>query len=69
MCEEKGKRIDQFTEKEKAEEIVNFCTNKRAEILEVNKERKSVKPPKLHSLSTLQTLAGRKFEYSPLVKH
>lgn len=63
--EENGKRIDQFTEKEIAEEIVNFCTNKQAEILEVNKERKTVKPPKLHSLSTLQTLAGRKFKYSP----
>ncbi|WP_121616734.1 DNA topoisomerase 3 [Virgibacillus halodenitrificans] len=60
-----GEKLDQFIEKEKAEEVLNFCKNKPAEILEVIKERKSVKPPRLHSLSTLQTLAGKKFKYSP----
>lgn len=63
--EENGEKIDQFMEQDKAEYVVNFCKNKPAEILEVEKERKSVKPPKLHSLSTLQTLAGKKFKYSP----
>jgi DNA topoisomerase III len=63
--EENGKKIEQFMEKEKAEEILTFCMNKPAKILQVDQERKTVKPPKLHSLSTLQTYAGKKFKYSP----
>jgi DNA topoisomerase III len=63
--EEEGEKVDRFMDKSKAEEVQMFCENKPARITEVNKERKEVKPPKLFNLSALQTVAGRKFKYSP----
>lgn len=62
---EKEERITNFEVKAQAEELVNRLGNQPAKIIDVIKERKSVQPPKLHSLSTLQTLAGQKFKYSP----
>lgn len=35
------------------------------EITSLKKELKKIRPPKLHSLSTLQTLANKKYKYSP----
>lgn len=37
----------------------------KGEITSLNKQLKKTKPPKLHSLSTLQTLANKKYKYSP----
>ncbi|MEX3623704.1 DNA topoisomerase 3 [Viridibacillus arvi] len=63
--QEKDSKIVQLSTKAEADQLVNFCLNKKATLQDITKERKVVQPPKLHSLSTLQTLAGKKFKYSP----
>lgn len=60
-----GQKIEQFEDKNQAMELKNFCLNKPVKVKEVIKERKEIQPPKLNSLSTLQTTAGKKFKYSP----
>lgn len=62
---DKDNKITNFEDKKQAEEILKSCLNQQAIVKDVVKERKVIQPPKLHSLSSLQTLAGKKFKYSP----
>jgi len=54
-------RID---EKEKADEIVRACQDRQALVTSVIKEEKSVAPPKLYDLTTLQRDANRLFGFT-----
>ncbi|OMP68380.1 type IA DNA topoisomerase [Domibacillus epiphyticus] len=54
-----------FEKKEEAEAIQKQCQGKEAIVQKVKTERKSVPPPALHSLSTLQALANKRFRFSP----
>lgn len=54
-------RID---DKEKADEIVGACRNGQALITSVVKEEKTVMPPKLYDLTTLQRDANRLFGFT-----
>ncbi|WP_046175909.1 type IA DNA topoisomerase [Domibacillus indicus] len=54
-----------FYEKEDAEAIREECAGKKAGVVKVKTENKPVPPPALHSLSTLQALANKRFNFSP----
>ncbi|MDE6664376.1 MAG: DNA topoisomerase 3 [Lachnospiraceae bacterium] len=54
-------RID---DKGKADEIAGFCRNGQALVTSVLKEEKSVSPPKLYDLTTLQRDANRLFGFT-----
>ncbi|MCI2255695.1 DNA topoisomerase 3 [Domibacillus sp. PGB-M46] len=54
-----------FYERENAEAIRDECMGKEAEAVEVKTENKPVPPPAFHSLSTLQALANKRFNFSP----
>lgn len=55
------KRID---DKAQAETIMQNCQNKQARISKVIKEEKTVAPPKLYDLTTLQRDANRLFGFT-----
>jgi DNA topoisomerase-3 len=54
-----------FEKKEEAAAIQEQCQGKEAMVQKMKTEKKSVPPPALHSLSTLQALANRRFKFSP----
>lgn len=54
-----------LTTKEVAEKIATFCTNKPAEIANVETEKKEYQPPLLFNLSNLQATANKAFRFSP----
>ncbi|OLN21773.1 DNA topoisomerase III [Domibacillus antri] len=54
-----------FEKKEEAMAIQEQCLGKTAVVQKVKTENKSVPPPALHSLSTLQALANKRFKFSP----
>lgn len=54
-----------FYEKEQAEAIRDECMGREAEAAKVKTENKAVPPPSFHSLSTLQALANKRFNFSP----
>lgn len=56
-----SERID---DEEKANKIVSACNGKSAVITEVKKEVKTVNPPKLFDLTSLQREANKKFGYT-----
>ncbi len=65
-----GKLKDRFESEEEllkliSERKITTNTEMTGLITEVKKEIKKTNPPKLHSLSSLQTLANKKFKYSP----
>ncbi|SDI19310.1 type IA DNA topoisomerase [Alteribacillus bidgolensis] len=63
-----GKTKKRYKTNEEAKNVLDkhgIASKDRGEVKEVNVSQKRVKPPKLHSLSTLQTLANKKYKYSP----
>lgn len=56
-----SERID---DENKANEIVSYCNGKSAVVTEVKKEVKTVNPPKLFDLTSLQREANKKFGYT-----
>ncbi|WP_260867113.1 DNA topoisomerase 3 [Paenibacillus sp. Y412MC10] len=46
-------------------DLVQACQGKPVEIRDVKKEQKQFNPPMLHNLSSLQTLANKRYRYSP----
>jgi DNA topoisomerase-3 len=56
-----SERIDDETQ---ADKIISDCNGKTAVVNSVKKEVKTANPPKLFSLSTLQTAASKKFGYT-----
>ncbi len=50
---------DKISDKKEAEKIVEACRNKSALVTLVKKEKKSISPPKLYDLTTLQRDANR----------
>ena len=50
---------EKITDKKEAEKIAEACRNKPALITSVKKEKKSISPPKLYDLTTLQRDANR----------
>ncbi|MFB5661833.1 DNA topoisomerase 3 [Alteribacillus sp. HJP-4] len=64
----KGKIKKQYKSEEEARKLLElYGVNKQAEgiVKDVKITQKRLKPPLLHSLSTLQTLANKKYKYSP----
>ena len=55
---------ERLKEKGEAEEISAACQNGRAVVASVNKETKTVNPPKLYDLTTLQREANRLYGYT-----
>lgn len=49
---------------EEAEKICNICSGQTAEVTEIKTERKTVNPPKLYDLTTLQREANRLYSYT-----
>lgn len=52
-------------EQQMAEKITDFCKGKRAEIQQIQKEKKDFQPPYLFNLSSLQAEANKQFKFSP----
>lgn len=52
-------------EKEKAELLAAHCHGKEAVVRSIQTERQEYLPPLLHSLSSLQSLANKRYKYSP----
>lgn len=50
---------------ELAQKVALFCEGKTMSVLDVKKEEKSLKPPFLFTLSSLQTSANQRYKYSP----
>ena len=55
---------DRFDNEIKANEIVKACNGKNAVAVDVKKEIKTVNPPKLYDLTTLQREANRQYGYT-----
>ncbi|PYZ95174.1 DNA topoisomerase III [Salipaludibacillus keqinensis] len=54
-----------LTESSKAEKISAFCKGKKAEVQKVSKNQKDLLPPYLFNLSSLQSLANKRFKFPP----
>lgn len=67
--EYKGKLKDRFSDKGSLQQALNEkninLTGETGKVIDVVKTTKKTTPPKLHSLSSLQTLANKKYKYSP----
>ncbi len=61
----KEKNETRFDQRKDAEAIRDVCLGEKAIVEKVETEKKSVPPPALHSLSTLQALANKRFKFSP----
>lgn len=55
---------ERISDENKAREIADKCSGKTASVKSVTKEVKTVNPPKLYDLTTLQREANRKFGYT-----
>lgn len=55
---------DRIDDENKANEIVSVCNGKTAVVAEVKKEVKTLNPPKLFDLTSLQREANKKFGYT-----
>jgi DNA topoisomerase III len=62
---ERFKTIDILKQELQKHGIAAIPTNIVGNIKNVQKNTKKINPPKLHSLSSLQTLANKKYKYSP----
>lgn len=58
---------ENISDKESADMLADLCDGQTAEIRKVERKRKSVSPPKLYDLTTLQREANRLFGYSAKV--
>lgn len=64
----KGKYKGRYKDKAELEKLMQqqgIHGEEQGTVTEIKKEEKRTKPPKLHSLSSLQTLANKKYKYSP----
>lgn len=59
------KNHDRLDIKDQAATLADYCQGKPAQIMDVKTERKAFEPPMLFSLSALQTLANKRYQYSP----
>lgn len=64
LCEGLDAATERINEKRKAEEIAGACQNGQALVVSVSKEEKTVNPPKLFDLTTLQREANRYFGFT-----
>jgi DNA topoisomerase-3 len=64
LCGEIDAVTDRIDRKEEAEGITGACLNAQASVTAVAKEEKSIAPPKLYDLTTLQRDANRLFGYT-----
>lgn len=55
---------DKFTDENTAVSLAEKCQNQTAEITNVNRDTKTVNPPKLYDLTTLQREANRRYGYT-----
>lgn len=60
-----GKHKKQFSDQQEAQATFEAIIGHPGIVTKVETEKKATKPPKLHSLSTLQTKMNRRFKYSP----
>lgn len=60
-----GKYEERFFDRSKAEAMLSDLGNHLGKVAKVDTEEKRTKPPKLHSLSTLQTKMNKRYKYSP----
>jgi DNA topoisomerase-3 len=60
-----GKHEEAFSDQKKGEAKLQEITGKPGIVVKLKTEKKSIKPPKLHSLSTLQTKMNRRYKFSP----
>ena len=64
----KAKYKERFKDKNKLQELINqndLSLQKQGTIASLNKELKETQSPQLHSLSSLQSTANKKWKYSP----
>lgn len=59
------KDMKRLEDKNQAETLANYCKGKPAKIKDIKTDRKEFEPPMLFNLSALQTLANRRYQYSP----
>ncbi len=56
--------LEKVKTSEEAEKICSICSGQTAEVTEIKTERKTVNPPKLYDLTTLQREANRLYSYT-----
>lgn len=64
LCEGIDAATGRITVRERAEEVAQGCRNQNALVVDVTKEEKTVQPPKLYDLTTLQREANRYFGFT-----
>ncbi|MEG2987490.1 MAG: DNA topoisomerase, partial [Lachnospiraceae bacterium] len=64
LCDGIDAVTERINEKRRAEEIAGACQSGQALVVSVNKEEKTVNPPKLFDLTTLQREANRYFGFT-----
>ena len=55
---------EKLADKETAERIQKICQNAQAQVMDIQREEKTISPPKLYDLTTLQRDANRLFGYT-----
>lgn len=55
---------EKLADKETAERIQKICQNVQAQVMDIQREEKTISPPKLYDLTTLQRDANRLFGYT-----
>lgn len=64
LCDGMDAVTERIMDKKKAEEVAGACQNGQALVVSVVKEEKSIQPPKLYDLTTLQREANRYFGFT-----
>lgn len=64
LCDGMDAVTERIRDQRKAEEIAGACQNGQALVVSVVKEEKSIQPPKLYDLTTLQREANRYFGFT-----
>lgn len=65
MCIGEDDKPRNFSDRQEAEMLQNFCKGKKAVVESCNKEDKKKKAPLLFSLAELQKEMGRRYKYTP----
>ncbi|MEK4799961.1 DNA topoisomerase 3 [Thermoactinomyces sp. FSL K6-2592] len=61
----RGKHSKKFKDQKEVQALLETINNHSGIIAKIETKKKATKPPKLHSLSTLQTKMNKRFKYSP----
>lgn len=64
LCDGIDAVTGRITEQERAEQVAEGCRNQKALVVDITKEEKTVQPPKLYDLTTLQREANRYFGFT-----